>query len=128
MPPEFPPEMSANLREQTRRQGEGYRLPPSPPEIFGVTREEGLAWVRSRLVPQPFKTYLDPVQISNPKAARIPHTYISCQHPHSLLEQFVDRIRLDRTWQFWEMTSGHDAMVVKPEKLSLLLLKRAATT
>ena len=118
----FPPEMAAKSREQTRIDGEGYRLPAAPPEIFGITNEEDLAWVRPRLVPQPFKTYLDPVQIDNPAAVKIPHTYIYCQHPHSLLEQFVERIRMDQNWHFFEITAGHDAMIVEPEQVSNLLL------
>jgi len=121
----FPPEMAAELREQTNLEGEGYRLSSSPPEIFGVTKEEDLAWVKPRLVAQPFKTYLDPVEISNPKAAQIPLTYIYCQHPRSLLKQFVESIRMNKNWQFWEITAGHDAMIVEPKKVSYLLLKFA---
>ena len=124
----FPPEMAGRIRDQARLEGEGYRLPPSSPEIFGITREEDLAWVRPRLVAQPFKTYLDPVQISNQKAAQIPHTYIYCLHPRSLLEQFVKTIRMDKNWQYFEITAGHDAMIVEPEQVSNVLLKLVAKT
>lgn len=119
----FPAEMAAKSREQTQLVGKGYMLPPSPPEMFGVVKKEDLDWVKPRLVPQPFKTYLDPVQISNPKAAQIPHIYIYCDHPRSLLEQFVERIRADKSWQYHVITAGHDAMIVEPEQVSTLLLK-----
>lgn len=121
----FPPEMAAKIREQTRSEGQGYRLPPSAPEIFGVTTDEDLAWVKPRLSPQPIKTYLDPVHISNPFATQIPHVYIYCIHPHSLLEQFVTAIRSDKSWQYYEITAGHDAMIVEPDKLSQVLLTLA---
>ena len=124
----FPPEMAARLGEQARLEGEGYRLPSSPIEIFGATKTEDLAWVKPRLTAQPFKTYLDPVQISNLKAAKVAHTYIYCQHPHSLLEQFIQNIRQNKSWQFFEITAGHDAMIVEPEQVSNVLLKLAATT
>ncbi len=96
----FPPEMADRLREQARLEGEGYRLPSSSPEIFAVTKEEDLAWVKPRLTVQPFKTYLNPVQIVNPRSAKVPHTYVYCQHPHSLLEQFIKISARIRTGNF----------------------------
>ncbi len=111
--------------EQTRLLGEGYKLPPADPAMFGVIKEEDLVWVRPRLVAQPIKTYTDPVKIANPEAAKIPHAYIYCKHPHSLLEQFVEKIRSDQSWQYIEITAGHDAMIVEPEQLTAVLLKLA---
>ncbi len=121
----FPPDMAANFKERTSLEGGGYMLPPSPPELFGVTKAEDLAWVKPRLVPQPFKTYLDPIKISNAASAKIPHIYIYCKHPRSLLEQFVERILTDKSWRYFEITAGHDAMIVEPEQVSNLLLKLA---
>ncbi len=121
----FPMEMSNKLKDQTRLEGEGYKLASSPPEVFGISTEEDLAWVKPRLCPQPFRTYLDPIRISNPTAAQLPHTYIYCKHPHSLLEQFVEKIQMDEKWQFFEINSGHDAMVVEPDQVAKILLKLA---
>ena len=42
-----PPEMAELFHEGTRTEGEGYKLPAViPPEVFGVTGEADLAWLR----------------------------------------------------------------------------------
>ncbi len=96
-------------------------LPPADPTMFGVVKKEDLAWVRPRLVAQLIKTYTDPIKIANPGAAKIPHVYIYCQHPHSLLDQFIGKIRNDKDWQYIEITAGHDAMIVEAEQVARVL-------
>ncbi|HEY0659240.1 MAG TPA: alpha/beta fold hydrolase [Pyrinomonadaceae bacterium] len=124
------PEILEMFHEKTRTEGEGYKLPCFiPAEVFGVTTDEDLAWVKPKLNPHPFKTKLDAVRLTNPEAARIPHTFIYCNNPAvGPFGQFADRIRDDESWQYLEMATGHDAMVTEPEKLAGMLIEIAETS
>jgi pimeloyl-ACP methyl ester carboxylesterase len=111
--------------ELARVKGNGYGLPPFS-RTFGVTREEDLAWMDSRLGLQPLKTFLDPVRLSSPQARQLPRTYIYCTTPGGApFEQFANRLRTDNDWRYVEIATGHDAMVTEPEQLSRLLLDLA---
>lgn len=124
-----PPEITDMFRETTRTQGDGFKLPCFiPAEAFGVTNEEDLAWVRPRLNPHPLKTKLDKIELKNPKAAKLPRTFIYCNDPAvGPFGQFAERIRDDDSWQYRELPTGHDAMITKPEQLADLLLEIAET-
>jgi len=124
-----PPEVLATLKEKTRAEGDGYKLPSCPAEFFGITNEDDLAWVKPRLNHHPFKTMLDAVQLTNPQAAKIPRTYIYCNNPAiGPFGQFAERLQTDESWRYVELATGHDAMITEPEKLTELLLEIAAKT
>ncbi len=124
-----PPEVLAMFHEKTRTEGDGYKLPSFPAEVFGVTNEDDLAWVKPRLNPHPLKTKLDAVRLTNPKAAEIPRTYIYCNNPAvGPFGQFAERLRCDESWQYMELATGHDAMITEPKKLADLLLEIITTS
>ncbi len=124
----FSPAAVESFKERSLREGKGYGIPPPPAEMFGITSQEDLAWVRPRLGLQPRKSFYDPIHLSNPMISQMPHTYIYCKYPGSLVEQTANQIRADKNWQYMELVSGHDAMIVEAEKLAALLLSIAATS
>jgi pimeloyl-ACP methyl ester carboxylesterase len=120
------PEFLALFQEQARLHGDGWKLPSFPPERFGVTKQEDLAWVRPRLGLHPLKTKLDKVGLANSDAAKIGRTYIYCSQPAiGPFGQFAERARAEAGWRYWELATGHDAMVTEPERLSELLMEVA---
>lgn len=124
-----PPEILEMFRETTRTQGEGYKLPSFPAEVFGVTNEDDLHWVRPRLNPHPLKTKLDTVRLTNQEAAKLPRAFIYCNNPAvGPFGQFAERIRDDKSWQYLEMATGHDAMITEPEQLAEMLIEIAGTS
>jgi len=51
-------------------------------------------------------------------------TYIYCSSPATgSFDQFAVNVRTDPSWQFFELKSGHDCMIIDPEGLSKLLLQ-----
>jgi pimeloyl-ACP methyl ester carboxylesterase len=121
-----PPKVLARFKERVRNEGDGYKLPSFPAEMFGVTNEVDLAWIRPRLNPHPFKTKVDAVHLSNPQAAAIPRTFIYCNDPAiGPFGQFAQRFKADKSWQYREMATGHDAMISEPQKLVDLLVEIA---
>lgn len=114
-------ERAAALREQADREGDGWRLPPIPLEVFGVTDADDLAWARPRLGLQPLKTFEQPVPQTSPAAAALPRTFIRCS-AWAGFTAYADRARTETGWRVRELATGHDAMITAPEDLAHLLL------
>ena len=78
----------------------------------------------ARLVAQSLQTFLQPLRLSGPMAAR-PRTYIRCTADagSSPLDQFAEGVRRDPSWRYREIATGHDAMITEPAALTALLLE-----
>jgi pimeloyl-ACP methyl ester carboxylesterase len=120
-----PSEFFQMFRDKTRAEGAGFKLPcVIPPEAFGITNEQDLAWLRPRLRPHPFQTKLDAIRLTNPSSAHIPRTYIYCNNPAvGVFDQFANRFKHDPAWRYAELATGHDAMVTAADDLAALLLQ-----
>lgn len=120
----LPPEIAAELRVAARDHGDGWRIPPFPPARFGVTDPEDAAWLSRHLVPQPIRTFEQPIQTGD--AARVKRTYIHCSEPEvKAFARFAARFKQDRAWRYHEVKTGHDAMVTAPRQIAELLLECA---
>ncbi|HEV8586369.1 MAG TPA: alpha/beta hydrolase family protein [Methylomirabilota bacterium] len=109
------------IRESARAEGEGWRIPPFPPERFGVTSQRDREWLQRRLVPQPLKTFEQPLAAAGgDKAKRV---YVYCSSPAmGAFDQFAERLREDRKWQFHDVKTGHDAMITASGEVAKILL------
>jgi pimeloyl-ACP methyl ester carboxylesterase len=115
------PERAQAMREAVQAQGDGWRLPPFPPERFGVTSQRDTDWLNRRMVPQPFRTFEQPLEAAGGEKLR--RTYVYCSNPAmGIFDQFAERLRGDRKWTFHELKTGHDAMVTAPGEVAKILL------
>jgi hypothetical protein len=108
-------------------EGEGWRLlPPADLSVWGI-RLDDAAWVRAKLVAQPFKTFTQPLRLTNPGFAG-PKTFIACLEapPAQWRNAMIDRVRAGHDWHYRELATGHDAMITAPGALTELLLEIAA--
>jgi len=120
------PQGMARIREGAKAAGQGWRIPPFPVERFGITSEADIAWVKPKLVFQPIKTFEEPVRLTNPAAASLPRAFIYLNKPAiGSFDGFAKMARNSKDWRYYEMETGHDAMVLEPQKLSALLIKIA---
>ena len=120
-----PPEHAAGVRKAAQTDGEGWRIPPFAPERFGVTSQRDSEWLTRHLVPQPLRTFEQPLT-AVPPPSKIPRTYIYCSKPAmGALDQFAERFRDDRKWRFHDVKTGHDAMVTAPGEIAKLLMAEA---
>ena len=126
----FPPDDQAALREEVAAEGDGWRMPPADPAAFGVTDPEDAAWVRAKLVAQPFQTFTQPLRLANPAGFAGPKTYIAClaAGPEDWRDAMVERARTEPGWRHRELATGHDAMVTAPRELADLLLEATRPT
>ena len=119
------PERGARFREEGERTGS---VTPPPPSLWGITRPEDAAWLTRRESRHPFASMRQPVRLQNEAAlARIPKAFIYCSSPATgSFDQFAAKFRNDPAWRFFELATGHDAMILAPEALARILLELAA--
>jgi hypothetical protein len=76
--------------------------------------------MNTRLSPMPWHTHDQPIRITNPKAKRLPKSYISCTEFGD--SQFKAQ-KSQEDWDYHEWKTGHDAMITVPDKLAAQLLQ-----
>src|SRR5262249_21851214 len=67
------------IRESARTVGDGWRVPPFPPERFGVTSQRDRDSLQRRLVPQPLKSFEQPLAAVGGERRKRTHVY--CASP-----------------------------------------------
>ena len=83
------------------------------------------AWVRAKLVAQPFKTFTQPLRLTNPAGFTGAKTFIACLEapPAQWRDAMIDRVRAGHDWRYRTLRTGHDAMITAPSALTELLLE-----
>ncbi len=116
-------EMAANVRAAAQAHGDGWRIPPLPPERYGVTNPKDVECLTRHLVPHPLKTVEQPVQAKERPSLK--RTFIYCAKPAmGPFDQFVV-LKNDRAWRFHELATGHDAMITAAPDLAKILADTA---
>jgi pimeloyl-ACP methyl ester carboxylesterase len=119
----MPPERAAAVRKSAVEEGEGWRIPAFTPARFGVTSARDTEWLQRRLVPQPLRTFEEPLAAGG--GDRLKRTYVYCAKPATgSFDQFAERLREDRKWTFHELQTGHDAMITAPGEIARILMNR----
>ncbi len=123
------PMMGTMLRRWANKNGDGWRVNPPRGGTFGIKEEPDLSLVRSKVTPQPLKTFLQPVHITHPDAvAAIPHTFIECTR-RGVIVWLMRRIFMPGSplnepgWDRRKLASDHIAMILEPQAVADLLLE-----
>jgi pimeloyl-ACP methyl ester carboxylesterase len=120
------PERSAQLRDQAQTEGDGWRIPTQAPERYGVVDPADLEWARPRLGAQPLATLEQQLRITNPATMhQVRRSYIACTE-FEAFRPFARRAQTEPDWDYREVASGHDAMIIRPKELTDHLLAIAA--
>ncbi|WP_343670918.1 alpha/beta fold hydrolase [Chitinophaga sp.] len=118
-----PANLSDNVRASTAS-SHGLSVPVWSPEVFGVTDTAQVRWVSARLTPQPFRSFDQTLKLNHPYGNHLPLIYIACTQPQmAQLKVFGDKAKNSRDWSYYELPTGHDAMITMPEELTALLYK-----
>lgn len=117
--------LPVEIREAIIKTGrESGFMEPLPLEALGVTDASDLEWALPRVVKQPFATFDQPIRLASPAASNLPHTYIACTtSPSDTVSQFAKVVRDDPSWNFYELSTGHQAMMTAPLELAQILLE-----
>ena len=116
------PERAARMREEGERVGS---VTPPPVSLWGLTKPEHIDFVKPREVRHPFRTMSQPIKISDPNALkRLLKTFVYCSSPATgSFDQFAAKYRNDSAWKFFELETGHDAMILMPQRVAEILQK-----
>jgi pimeloyl-ACP methyl ester carboxylesterase len=114
------------LEAQFRRNADAKGMVPSwAPEDFGVTDPHDIAWMKPRLTPMPILTHQEKLDAPKMNAKKLPRYFIHCTQ--FWLGDFAEKLRGEGGSVF-DLDSGHDAMIIEPEKLSSILDRIASST
>ncbi len=119
----MPPDIATTVREVATARGDGWRVPPLPPEALGITDAGDRQWVGPKLGDQPRLSYEQPLRCTAAAGPAVPRTYIHCTgFAHTPYGPTAERIRTNPGWRYLELDTGHDAMITAPQQLADLLL------
>jgi pimeloyl-ACP methyl ester carboxylesterase len=116
------PERAARMREEGEKLG---NVTPPPLSLWGLTKPEHIDFVKPREVRHPYRTMSQPIRISNSERLKeLAKTFVYCSSPATgSFDQFAVKYRNDAAWKFFELKTGHDAMILIPEQVAGVLQK-----
>ncbi|GAA5442338.1 hypothetical protein Misp06_00512 [Microbulbifer sp. NBRC 101763] len=119
----LPSDDASSFKESARTKGQGFRVAPSPAEVFGVNAEDQ-AWVDRRNVDHPLKTFEQPIRLDG-LWKQVPgclYIYATGWSP-GIGKPFFDRAELDIDWQAMTLSCGHYVMIDTPKELTQVLIR-----
>jgi pimeloyl-ACP methyl ester carboxylesterase len=120
----FDQEDRAAILERVHNGGEGWLLPPREPAHYGIKSSDDMRWAGEKFGSQPFKTWQQPVRLTNPAATTVPRTYIFCTATEGFpFAPSAQRAREEAGWHYREIDAAHNAMMTAPQQLTELLLE-----
>jgi pimeloyl-ACP methyl ester carboxylesterase len=119
------PGTALHLRQQASSVNAPWCIPPRSPQDYGIVDPAEVLWIEQRLCPISILTYEERIRLVNAAAARVPRSYIWCKQ-HSLLRAIAAEAKASG-YDYHELDSGHDAMMIAPAALAAILEKCAAT-
>jgi pimeloyl-ACP methyl ester carboxylesterase len=116
-----PPEIIEVYKQ--RAAASNYASIPSPPSVnFGIVEPAMVSWVEARVTPHPYQTYFDPLVLKHPLGNGVPATYIAVTAPLFPNTAHSRKVaREQRGWNYLEIPTAHDAMLLAPDELSQML-------
>ncbi len=114
-----PPQVAARMRAAAAAEGEGWRIPPNP--MTPDTSPEDVLYARPRRVPQPIRTFEQPLPAIPVPA--LPRAYIFCTQvgPDDTFRPFARRAASEPGWVLRELDATHSPNVTCPEALAAAL-------
>lgn len=121
------PERNQRMREMADVGGHGWVVPTSDASWWGITDPDQLAWVNSKVTPQPLKTYTDHLGHIE-RVWTLPGTFIEC-NPSRISELELERVRardaIDSQFSIERLDTCHEAMITAPKALADILIRIA---
>ena len=112
-------EFRKRIEDEVRTEGEGWRIPVASAERLGLVQDEDINWVMPKLVPHPYRTFREPVDLQGSTGAALQRTYVNCIG--SKPRGGARTPQAEGIDDYHELSTGHDAMVTAPEAVAQLL-------
>jgi pimeloyl-ACP methyl ester carboxylesterase len=118
-------ERAGQMRQLSATRGGGWYVPVTDASWWGLSDPDDVAWVNSKVTPQPLKTYEDRVGKTD-RARSHPCTFIECSASAMSAAELAwqrERSKNSPSLRYRFLESSHDAMVSEPDALVELLLE-----
>lgn len=111
-------------KRSIKEQGKEWLVASYEPQVWGVTNPDDIAWMNDRLGPMPWHTHDQPLKIQNSQSKELARSYISCTDFKDF-HFMAQRVKSEEesSWDYYELKTGHDAMITVPNELAQLLLE-----
>lgn len=111
------------LAEYDRQKKYNLALPPPPLSACGVTDSATVAFLEPRLVPQPWRTFYQPVKALKDRP-KIPFSYVVCTgYGPSPFMARITAMEADPTIRVIEIKTSHFCMITAPEETLAALVE-----
>ncbi len=113
------------VRDPIAREGVATGMvSPLPVGVLGVTQPDDVQWVTRRMVKQSYRSYAEPIVLTQAARERIPCTFVNFSTTTTgAFDPFIAKVRNDPKWRLFTLTAGIDAMVTEPRGLADILLQ-----
>ena len=121
----LPADQYNQLLEGSRTLGEGWKVPPIPPEVFNVNPADA-EWVRRQYTVHPLKCFEQRIKLTGGINQVKSVMYILAEGflEGSPFPPFYDKAKT-KSWKTVTMSCGHLPMLDQPEELTKILLQAA---
>jgi len=128
----LPAETGAYFRDIARQHGEGWRLPGGEGQLdlWGLKPGETRNFVRARLCDFSLRCFEEKLSLPANRKSKIPTMYVSCVAEGYPAKPFFAPFAMkarDTGAQVFEVDTGHDCHVEKPEEVADILLQAVGT-
>jgi len=100
--------------------GFGWLIPLRPLEKLGVSDENDLEWLATRLTPHPWKTYTDPLPLTGAHE-KVTGVFIESIDWMRVFQTYAE-IAEKAGWDTYTLNTGHESMVTAPQELADTLM------
>ena len=124
----FLPEMEKSLQDYVsisfeqiaKSKGSEWQVPllGGSLEGFGITKQDDIDWMTSRIGPQPLKTFTQRLHLSTAPDPSLKKTYIQLTDNRPHFNDSLSRAKRQGFQMYSLLSGGHDAMVTQPAALA----------
>ena len=102
----------------------GIKAPPA--SAFGITADGDKAWVDSKTTAQPVGTYAEKASYTGGREKIARKTFIRAKgYKSATFDANLAKVKANSSWKIFELETGHDVMVIAPDRLTEILLASA---
>jgi pimeloyl-ACP methyl ester carboxylesterase len=122
----LPPAQRDQQLELAQQYGEGWKTPPIPAEVFNVNAGDR-DWVNRQCTMQSLATFRQPLKLTGQLESVKDVTYVLASGwDGSPFHVFYAQAKA-KGWKTVSLDCGHDVMLDRPEELTTILLRTAAS-
>ena len=115
-----PPGVEKAMEQAAVHDG-GLTIPAWPAATFGVKDTADARWVNERLTGHPFRTFSQTLTLHHPYGNHLPKIFIACTVDMlPAIVPFAEKTKKSKDWTYYELVTGHDAMITEPQKTAAL--------